>query len=210
MGFKPFQCEKCPASFSSYGRRWEHISIVHDEAAKRKIVMEQKDWICKYIIPSDDGDVANDKVCLTVFKSQMELKEHQLEHKKDSSFICKYCNRTFSNYSNKLSHEAKHRAGQEFNKCTKPYGYDLQFRALTNCNLVFNTVEEFTEHQLKEHGTSYKCPLCNVRFRGPYNLVNHVPKHLSDTTILGKADELTFACDYQINKETYLKVETEA
>jgi len=86
MGYKPFECDKCDKAFTSYGKRWEHNAIEHTKDYVKRIISEPKEFVCKYLKPvggneegSEEGKEGTEEkaeLCLEVFKSLIELKDH--------------------------------------------------------------------------------------------------------------------------------------
>ena len=139
----------------------------------RKHVTEKHSNLKEEIVPHHVRVEGNNKeidcpYCNLSYPNIKKMSQHcKIEHRKDSCYLCTYCDRSFQYVSKLLRHLGVH-TGE------KPFACHI---CSLNCSSKMDLVKHIRVHT-KER--PYKCPYCDYAAAVKWTLINHIKIHTNE------------------------------
>ena len=111
------------------------------------------------------------------FAKKAYLLSHMFLHKKEPSFECKYCSKSFWHKSSFNSHFCNNMPPEKRNKKRKPKREKKTYEC-TKCGRHFSSYTNHKHHMLAHDGKfQYKCSVCEKEFNNQIHYESHMDRH---------------------------------
>ena len=161
-------CHSCGKSFTNSGKLKKHMYNVHHSATllfqctlceKR---FSSKEFLNRHKSLNHESRINQCKICLKVFKTLIEFKQHERSHKvTQKEFECQVCGKTNEKKFNHERHLLLHNN-------TKKFQCDI-------CTLEFTLKQHLERHKMSHDKKLFTyCPLCHRSFNRKENMKRHL------------------------------------
>jgi len=189
---KPFQCTSCDMAFKLKAKLNLHVKTRHTTKGQKECVHCGKKYsstrsLKNHLIQHTKETAFICPLCEYPAPDKGSLEIHNRTHTREKPFKCPECSKVFAQMSNLRTHQAQH--GPKKHKCDF-----CSYSATTNGNLKCHRNEIHSEER------PFSCLYCSQSFKRNSTLMSHLLLHTNEKYYVCKI------CNKSLNSATSLRI----